>query len=119
MSSMVVLRMPWRVRQSDAASSTRSTLVTPAILTTFASTLRMAKPDARYTGDAPTLPTPFAVGRAAATTVGQATLAAARLWATRQGWPSPPPVSVDVREAAAAFRSERYLRVDGRAPVFA
>jgi hypothetical protein len=65
------------------------------------------------TGDA-VLASPYRVDAAAAATVAATTLAAGRLWRARGG--PQPRVRVDVRHAALAFRSERYLRVDGRAP---
>ena len=62
------------------------------------------------------LPSVFRVGTAAAAAVGTATLAAAVFGAERVGGPGaePPPVHVDLRHAAIAFRSERYLRLGGR-----
>jgi hypothetical protein len=63
------------------------------------------------------LPSIFAVDSAAAASVAATTLAAAELWRARGGAGSGEAlVSVDARAAAVAFRSERYLRVDGRAP---
>jgi hypothetical protein len=66
------------------------------------------------TGADPVLPSTFAVGTAAAATVAATTLAAAELWRLRGG-PADADVRVDVRESAVAFRSERYLRVNGAA----
>jgi crotonobetainyl-CoA:carnitine CoA-transferase CaiB-like acyl-CoA transferase len=66
------------------------------------------------TGADPILPTDFAVGTAAAALVGAATLAAAEMWRLATGRAQA--ASVDVRAAVAAFRSERYLRVDGEVP---
>jgi crotonobetainyl-CoA:carnitine CoA-transferase CaiB-like acyl-CoA transferase len=94
----------------------------------------------RVSGSAPVLPSCFAVDVAAAAAVGAAGLAAAALWRLRGGAPSPaggagaltgapmatavearagaegdhPDAGVDMRHAAVAFRSERYLRVDGQ-----
>ncbi|WP_321790020.1 CoA transferase [Paraburkholderia sp. J94] len=65
-------------------------------------------------GDDPGLPSVFRVGTLAAATIGAAGLAAARLHALRGG--PDQRVSIDVRRALAAFRSERYLSVDGGAP---
>ncbi len=59
----------------------------------------------------PVLPSRFAVGTAAAATVSATTLAAARSWRDRGG-PSAA-VRVNTRSAAVAFRSERYVRVNG------
>jgi crotonobetainyl-CoA:carnitine CoA-transferase CaiB-like acyl-CoA transferase len=59
------------------------------------------------------LPSTFAVATAATATVAAATLSAARLWRERDGTDEDPMVRVDARDAAIAFRSERYLRIDG------
>jgi crotonobetainyl-CoA:carnitine CoA-transferase CaiB-like acyl-CoA transferase len=63
-------------------------------------------------GSEPALPSSFAVGTLAQTSIAAATLAAreigrARNWLEQR-------VEVDMRHAAVDFRSERYLRVDGR-----
>lgn len=68
----------------------------------------------RFGGAEPVLPSSFAVGTAAQATIGAAALAAAELWRLRTERRQS--VSVDMRHAAAEFRSERYLRVDGRIP---
>jgi crotonobetainyl-CoA:carnitine CoA-transferase CaiB-like acyl-CoA transferase len=68
--------------------------------------------DIRLTGAQPVLPSSFAVGTAAQATIGAAALAAAEIWRLRTGRPQS--VSVDMRHAAIEFRSERYLRVDGK-----
>src|SRR2546429_7740053 len=65
------------------------------------------------TGSEPALPSSFAVGTAAQTSIAAAGLAAAELWRLRTGRQQR--VSVDMRDAAIEFRSERYMRVD-RAP---
>ncbi|HET6503984.1 MAG TPA: CoA transferase [Amycolatopsis sp.] len=65
-------------------------------------------------GEESVLPGPFRVAEAAAAAIGVATLAAAEL--LRLTGIEPGRVSVDRRHAAAAFRSERYLRVDGEPP---
>jgi crotonobetainyl-CoA:carnitine CoA-transferase CaiB-like acyl-CoA transferase len=65
-------------------------------------------------GAEPVLPSSFAVGTAAQATIAAAALAAAELWRLRSGRSQR--VSVDMRSAAIEFRSERYLRVDGRPP---
>lgn len=70
--------------------------------------------DVRFTGSEPVLPSSFAVGTAAQATIGAAALAAAELWRLRGGRRQS--VGVDMRRAAVEFRSERYLRVDGRRP---
>lgn len=68
----------------------------------------------RFTGAGPLLPGPFDVATAASATIAATGLAAAELWRQRTGRAQT--VSVDARAAVAAFRSERYLRVEGRAP---
>ncbi len=68
----------------------------------------------QFTGAEPVLPSSFAVGTAAAAAIGAAALAAAELWRLRTGRRQS--VRVDMRRAAVEFRSERYLRVDGRVP---
>ncbi|HEX8827113.1 MAG TPA: CoA transferase, partial [Xanthobacteraceae bacterium] len=68
--------------------------------------------DIAFTGGEPVLPSSFAVGTAAQATIGAAALAAAALWRQRTGRRQS--VRVDMRHAAIEFRSERYLRVDGK-----
>jgi crotonobetainyl-CoA:carnitine CoA-transferase CaiB-like acyl-CoA transferase len=63
------------------------------------------------TGAEPALPSSFAVGTAAQTSIAAAALAAAEIWRQRSGRSQT--VSVDMQSAATEFRSERYLRVDG------
>jgi len=70
--------------------------------------------EVHFTGAEPVLPSSFAVGTAAQATIAAAALAAAELWRTRGGRRQH--VSVDMRNAAVEFRSERYLRVDGKVP---
>lgn len=71
-------------------------------------------PEAVVTGVETVLPGPFRVAHAAAQSVAAATLAAGEL--LRLKGIDPGTVSVDLRHAAAAFRSERYLRVNGSSP---
>jgi crotonobetainyl-CoA:carnitine CoA-transferase CaiB-like acyl-CoA transferase len=66
------------------------------------------------TGDESALPGPFRVAAAAASSIAAATLAAGELLRVRGI--DPGQVSVDTRHAAAAFHSERHLRVDGEPP---
>ena len=66
------------------------------------------------TGADPLLPTDFKIGTAASAVIAAAALAAAELWRLRAGRGQS--VGVDMRAAVAAFRSERYLRVDGQPP---
>jgi crotonobetainyl-CoA:carnitine CoA-transferase CaiB-like acyl-CoA transferase len=70
--------------------------------------------DIAFTGSEPVLPSSFAVGTAAQATIGAAALAAAELWRLRTRRRQR--VRVEMRDAAIEFRSERYLRVDGKEP---
>jgi len=65
-------------------------------------------------GTAPVLPSSFAADAAAQATIAAAALAANELWRLRTGRRQG--VTVDMRSAAIEFRSERYLRVDGKPP---
>ena len=66
-------------------------------------------------GGDPCLPSVFHVGALAAASIGAAGLAAAHLHRLRTGQAQR--VMIDVRRALAAFRSERYLRVNGGGPI--
>ena len=68
----------------------------------------------RLTGSDPVLPSSFRVGTAAQVTIAAAGLAAAEIWRQRTGRKQT--VTVDMRHAAAEFRSERYLRIAGKPP---
>ena len=61
------------------------------------------------------LPSVFRVGEFAARAVSAAHAQAAAVFAARNGLDAAPAVAVGAREAAIAFRSERYLRLDGEA----
>ena len=69
---------------------------------------------ATLSGGDPVLPGNFKIATAAMASIAAAGLAAAELWRLRTGRRQR--VTVDARAAATAFRSERYLRVDGRPP---
>ncbi|PXW24227.1 CoA transferase [Paraburkholderia caballeronis] len=71
--------------------------------------------DLHVAGDDPGLPSIYRVGTLAAATIGAAGLAAAECFRVRTGRRQR--VDIDVRRALAAFRSERYLRVGGDAPI--
>ena len=64
------------------------------------------------TGSDPMLLTDVRIGTAATATIAATALAAAEVWGLRTGRAQS--VAVDGRAAIAAFRSERYLRVDDR-----
>ena len=64
------------------------------------------------TGNEPALPSSFACGTAAQASIAAAALAATEISGLRGS--APPGVAVDMAHAAAEFRSERYLRVDGQ-----
>src|SRR6476620_9244807 len=66
------------------------------------------------TGSEPALPSSFAVGTVAQATAAASALAANELWHLRTGRRQR--VSVDMRHAGIEFRSERYLRLDGKPP---
>ncbi|HEV2235625.1 MAG TPA: CoA transferase [Ktedonobacterales bacterium] len=66
------------------------------------------------TGADPALPSSFAVGTAAQVSIAAVAGAANAIWQARTGRAQQ--VSVDMHHAAAEFRSERYLRVDGGPP---
>ena len=70
--------------------------------------------DIELTGAEPVLPSSFAVGTAAQSTIAAAALAAAEIWRLRTGRRQR--VRVDMRRAAVEFRSEHYVSVDGEAP---
>ena len=63
-------------------------------------------------GQEPALPSTFAVGTMAQATIAASALAAAELWYARTGRRQL--AAVDMRHAAAEFRSERYLQVEGQ-----
>jgi crotonobetainyl-CoA:carnitine CoA-transferase CaiB-like acyl-CoA transferase len=66
------------------------------------------------TGSDPALPSSFRVGTAAQASIAAAGLAAAEVWRQRTGRAQG--VGVDMRHAAIEFRSERYMRLDGKPP---
>jgi crotonobetainyl-CoA:carnitine CoA-transferase CaiB-like acyl-CoA transferase len=70
--------------------------------------------DVELSGAEPVLPSSFAVGTAAQTTIAAAALAAAEIWRLRSGRRQR--VAVDMRRAAIEFRSEHYVSVDGQPP---
>lgn len=63
------------------------------------------------TGSDPALPSSFAMGAVAQSTIAASALAAAEIWRARTG--KGQSIDVDMRHAAAEFRSERYMRVPG------
>ena len=69
---------------------------------------------ASLVGADPVLPGRFKVATAALASIGAAGLAAAELWRLRTGRRQR--VSVAARAAAASYRGERYLRIDGAPP---
>lgn len=66
----------------------------------------------RISGADPVLPTNFLIGTAGAAVVSAAGLAAANLWELRTGQRQT--VSSEVRRAAMAMRSERFVHRDGK-----
>jgi len=67
-----------------------------------------------FSGADPVFPTPYRVGTAGAAALGAVGAAVAQLWKLRTGRVQS--VAIDLRAAAAAMRSARYLRIDGKAP---
>jgi crotonobetainyl-CoA:carnitine CoA-transferase CaiB-like acyl-CoA transferase len=65
-------------------------------------------------GTEPVLPSSFAVGTAAQASIAASALAAAELWRMRTG--KCQRVSVNMRDAAIEFRSDRYLRLNNAPP---
>jgi crotonobetainyl-CoA:carnitine CoA-transferase CaiB-like acyl-CoA transferase len=63
------------------------------------------------TGTEPALPSSFHMGAVAQSSIAASALAAAEIWRSRTGQAQS--VAVDMRHAAAEFRSERYMRVPG------
>ena len=68
--------------------------------------------DLELSGADPVLPSSFAIGTGAQATIAATALAASELWRLRTGRRQG--VSVNMRSAAIEFRSEHYLRVDGK-----
>ena len=66
------------------------------------------------TGAEPVLPSSFRVGTAAQASIAASALAAAEIFRLRTRQRQE--VAVDMRHAAAEFRSERHLRLDGKPP---
>jgi len=64
------------------------------------------------TGSDPALPSSFCIGTAAQASIAAATLAASQVWQLRNNQNQQ--CHVDMRHAAAEFRSERYLQVNGK-----
>ena len=67
-----------------------------------------------FTGSEPALPSCFAIGTAAQASIAASALAAAELERLRTGRQQR--VTVDMRDAAIEFRSERYMRLNGEPP---
>ncbi len=70
--------------------------------------------DASFTGSDPVFPTPYRVGTAGAAALAAVGLAVSRLWFLKEKRNQS--VKIDLRAAAAAMRSARYLRIDGQSP---
>jgi len=86
----IVLEKLWQLAGCDPAALERVTL----------------------TGTDPILPTDFKIGTAASSVIAAGALAASEIWRLRAGRGQA--VSVDLRAAVAAFRSERYLRAESQ-----
>ena len=70
--------------------------------------------EASFTGSDPVFPTPYLVGTAGAAVLAAVGLAVSRLWFLKVNRNQS--VEIDLRAAAAAMRSARYLKIDGQAP---
>lgn len=66
------------------------------------------------TGAEPVLPSSFRVDAAAQASIAASAMAAAAIWRRRSGRSQD--VAVDMRAAAAEFRSEHHVRIDGARP---
>jgi crotonobetainyl-CoA:carnitine CoA-transferase CaiB-like acyl-CoA transferase len=67
-----------------------------------------------FTGGDPVFPTPYLAGTAGAAALAAVGVAVSRLWFLRTQRSQE--VKIDLRAAAAAMRSARYLRIDGKPP---
>src|SRR6266581_407406 len=67
-------------------------------------------------GDDPVFPTRFKIGTTGAAAIAASAIAADELWALRCAHGQRQAISIDVRHAAAAMRSARYLQIDGATP---
>ena len=68
----------------------------------------------QLSGADPALPSSFRIGTLAQATIAATALAATEIW--RQRAKRTQTVAVDMRHAAIEFRSERYMRIDGKPP---
>ena len=85
-------------------------------LLNFAACAKPSRGEVEIRGDDPILPTRFRIGRAGAAAIAASAMAAAELWALRASRNQRQKISVDLRHAAAALRSARYLRINGVPP---
>jgi crotonobetainyl-CoA:carnitine CoA-transferase CaiB-like acyl-CoA transferase len=83
-------------------------------LLTLAERQPAANDEIVVTGRDPVLPTNFLLGTAGSVAIAAGGVAAADLWYVRTGRRQH--VTLDMRAAAAALRSDRYLRIDGKPP---
>src|ERR1700674_2533335 len=104
-----MIKFPWLRRHAMTAPDPKNVL---AALWRLAGNSDAALAASTLTGAEPVLPSSFAVATAAQATIAAAALAAGELWRLRTGRRQG--VSVAMRDAAIEFRSERYLRVDGK-----
>ena len=67
-------------------------------------------------GEDPVFPTRFRIGEAGAAAIAACAVSADDLWASRGSERPCQSISIDLRHAAAALRSVRYLQIDGADP---
>lgn len=70
--------------------------------------------EASFTGSDPVFPTPYMVGTAGAAALAAVGSAVSHLWYLKSNRYQK--IHVDIRAAAAAMRSARYLKIDGQSP---
>ncbi len=73
-----------------------------------------AEGEVAFAGSDPVFPTPYRVATAGAASLGAVGVAASAIWMLRGGRRQD--IGVGLRAAAAAMRSNRYLRIDGKPP---
>ena len=99
------------MRKTDAERQAGSSRAALEGIWSLAGGDRWALGRVELAGAEPALPSVFPIGIAASACIGAAGLAASELWRLRTG--AAQPVGSRCANAAIAYRSEHYLRVDG------